>query len=195
MLALLAVPLQGQSPYLQPDDTWISIDGTVSSVMADQFTLDYGDGMVIVEMDDGDRDADAYVLTQGDEVTVNGMVDDDFRELATIEASSVYVDAIDTYFYASAADEEDLFVAPPVVDAGTATLQGTVTAVMDDEFILSDGASAIRVETEEMSYDPLDRVGYQRIETGDRVSVAGHIDVDLFEGGEFVAEAIVELID
>jgi hypothetical protein len=38
--------------------------------MADTFVLDYGDGRITVEMDDGDRDADAYKLISGDRVTV-----------------------------------------------------------------------------------------------------------------------------
>ena len=75
---LVAPPLMAEDPYTQPDDTWISISGTVDSVSQDLFTLDYGDGTVIVEMDDGDRDADAYKLALGDEVTVYGLVDDDF---------------------------------------------------------------------------------------------------------------------
>ena len=58
-----------QDPYLMSNNSWISISGTVKSVSADLFTLDYGDGLITVEMDDGDRDADAYKLIPGDEVT------------------------------------------------------------------------------------------------------------------------------
>ena len=36
-----------------------TISGTVESVQADRFALDYGTGRIIVEMDDGDRDADS----------------------------------------------------------------------------------------------------------------------------------------
>lgn len=80
-----------QPPYTKPDDTWVSICGTVEDVSADAFDLNYGDGIITVGMDDGDRDADAYSLKSGDEVTVYGMIDDDLYEVATIEASSVYV--------------------------------------------------------------------------------------------------------
>jgi len=81
------------------------------------------------------------------------------------------------------------------VHVGNTVLQGTVTSVSDEEFVLSEGGSAIRVEVEEMPYNPLDDEGYQRIEVGDVVSVTGEVDVDLFEGGEFVAESIIELRD
>ena len=198
LAALLIAPANAQDPYAQPDDTWISISGTVQEVFPDAFTLDYGDGLVTVEMDDGDRDADGYKLLEGDKVTVSGLIDDDFFEATTIEAASVYVESIGTYFYASAMDEEDTFVTvtTPVV-VGFTTVQGTVTSVepLDDEFIVNTGLRAIQVETEEMPYDPLDDEGYQRIEVGDRVSVTGTMDADLFEGRELVADSVVVLSD
>lgn len=196
-LLLVVAPAMAEQPYAKADDAWISISGTVDEVGPNTFNLDYGDGEIIVEMDDGDRDADAYKLMEGDEVTVNGRIDDDLFETRTIEASSVYVEKLDTYFYASSVDEEDAattFVTywSPVVISKT-VLQGTVTDVDDEEFTLNTGARRITVEVEEMPYDPLDEDGYQRIQIGDRVSVTGMIDYDLFEGREMVAESIVEI--
>ena len=95
-----------RDPYEMQNNSWITISGTVDTVSADHFTLDYGDGLITVEMDDGDRDADAYKLNRGDEVTVSGRIDDDFYEFTTIEASSVYVRHLNTMFFASAVDEE-----------------------------------------------------------------------------------------
>lgn len=194
---------EDKNPYTRANNTWISIDGTVESVTADTFLLDYGNGTVIVEMDDGDRDADAYKLLPDDKVRVSGMIDDDFLETTKIEASSVYVENIGTYFYASAIDDEDAYYdtyityTTPVVVSAT-HLQGTVTEVYPDkdEFMLDTGLTKIRVETEEMAYDPLDKVGYQKIEKGDRLSIYGDIDVDFFEAQtEFVASTIVTLKD
>ena len=200
-LGTLASPsAMAKDPYAKPDDSWISISGTVDAVTADSFTLDYGDGVITVEMDDGDRDADGYKLVKGDKVTVNGIVDDDLYETATIEASSVYVESIGTYFFASAVDEEDVAVdtfvtvTAPVVISST-VLQGRVTSVSEDEFTIDTGARRIRVEVDEMPYNPLDNEGYQRIEVGDRVSVAGHMDDDLFEGRELVAKSVITLSD
>jgi len=191
---LLGATAMAENPYLQPDDTWISISGEVRSVSPDAFVLDFGEDNVTVEMDDGDRDADAYKLVEGDKVTVNGVVDDDFFETTTIEASSVYVEKLDTYFYASAVDEEDDFVTitrPIVVSASI--LEGTVTAVNDDDFRLDTGVREITVETDELPYDPLDDLGYQQIDVGDRVSVTGNMDYDFLEGREFVASSVVTL--
>jgi len=74
---LIAMPAEAQDPYTTADDTWISLSGTVESVTTDAFMLDYGEGMVTVEMDDWDADADSVlgfvmfsVDTQAFETTV-----------------------------------------------------------------------------------------------------------------------------
>ena len=102
----LAGPATAQNPYAQPDDTFLSLSGTVVSTTPSSFTLDYGEGLVTVEMDDWDWYGDAYGILPDDNVTVYGYVDDDLFETTTIEASSVWADDIDTYFYASGADKE-----------------------------------------------------------------------------------------
>ncbi|MEQ8517285.1 MAG: OB-fold nucleic acid binding domain-containing protein [Chromatocurvus sp.] len=183
------------SPYTKPDDSYISIDGTVDSVSRDSFLLDYGQGVVTVEFDDGDRDADAYKLVEGDRVSVSGVIDDDFYELTTIEASSVYVESLGTYFYASAADEEDpMIVVTPLVTSST-TVQGTVSGTDDDSFSIDIGARELTVETEEMIYDPLDDEGYQKIEKGDIVSVTGNMNTELFDGRVMEADTVTTLFD
>ena len=185
------------NPYTRADDTLISISGTVDSVEPNSFMLDYGDGLVRVEMDDGDRDADAYKLLKGDKVTVSGIVDDDFFETTTIEAGTVYVENLGTTFFSSAVDEEDYeafdpSAVPPIVVSQT-VVRGTVSKVEGDEFLVDTGLRMIRVDTESMTYDPLDDEGYLKIGKGDRVKVIGRMDTDLFEGRELKADAIVKL--
>jgi len=185
------------NPYARPDDTWISISGTVTSVAPDSFVLDFGEGTIIVEMDDGDRDADGYKLLEGDKVTVNGMVDDDFYETTTIEAGSVYVERLGTTFFASTIDEEDFvswttITLTPVVIPYT-VIQGTVTSVSDDEFVVNTGLRSMRVEVEGMPYNPLDDEGYQKVRVGDVVRVTGEIDDDFFEGREMEANSVVKI--
>ncbi|WP_312944796.1 hypothetical protein [Stutzerimonas kunmingensis] len=41
-----------ENPYISPDGSWISLSGTVTSVAPENFTLDYGSGLITVEMDD-----------------------------------------------------------------------------------------------------------------------------------------------
>jgi hypothetical protein len=195
---LLVEPVMGANPdpYLKPNNTWISISGTVESVSRDAFILDYGDGSVIVEMDDGDRDADAYKLVSGDKVTVNGMIDDDFFETTSIEAGSVYVEKLGTYFNASAVDDEDLnyvvWYTVPVVIGATA-IEGTVSDVGKDYFIVNTGPRSINVRVDDMPDNPLDKEGYQRIAKGDYVRAIGVMEDDLFQNNKLDAISVVTL--
>lgn len=195
--ALLATAAFAESPYLKPDNTWISIDGTVEEVSADSFELDYGQGNITVEMDDTDRDAEDYKLMEGDRITVSGVIDDDFYETTKIEAASVYVEELGTHFYASSIDEEDTILGINPVVVSNTTLQGTVTSVnvVSEEFTLDSGPAKITIEVDEMVYNPLDDEGYQKIAKGDVVSVTGNIDKELFDGQVFDAELITTLHD
>ncbi|MFP4472511.1 MAG: DUF5666 domain-containing protein [Candidatus Omnitrophota bacterium] len=198
ILALIAAwtsPASAQDPYLQPNNSWISLSGTVVTADADSFELDYGEGIVTVEMDDWDWYGDAYGILPGDDVTVYGFVDDDLYELTSVEASSVYVDDLNTYFYASGADEED-YVTPVVTtiyaDADL-TYTGKVTSISGREFTIDTGNRKVKVDTIGMLYNPLDDKGYQKIDVGDLVQVSGDLDVDLFEGREIMADHIITL--
>ncbi len=192
---LFTAPAFAVNPYAKDDNSWISINGTVTSVSADEFELDYGDGLVTVEMDDGDRDADGYKLLEGDEVRVSGLIDDDFFNLTTIDASSVYVKNIDTYFYASAIDDEyygyDVF-SPMLTDT---VVEGTITRIDVDgeEFTLLSGLEMLTVEVDELLLNPLDNEGYQQLDVGDRVRVNGQIDNDFFEGRVFEADYVTNI--
>jgi uncharacterized protein YdeI (BOF family) len=191
---------QGQDqprPYLQSDNAWISIDGTVDSVAANSFSLDYGTGEITVEMDDGDRDADGYKLMKGDMVRVTGRVDHNLLADTTIEASSVYVENLGTYFFASSADDEDrLLTNTWPLEVSSTTLRGTVKNVEDDSFTVSSPGGNIRVETERLAYDPLDDTGYQRVQEGDFVLVRGDMDTEFFDTRrELQANTVVVLQD
>jgi len=192
---LLSTTASAENPYLKPNESWISISGTVQNVTADRFTLDYGKGLITVEMDDGDRDGDAYKLISGDKVTVSGMIDADLFERKTIEASSVYVEKLGTTFYASALDEEDIYSAipAPAVAVSETIVRGTVSDVDDEEFTLSTGNRELTVEVDAMAYNPLDDIGFQKVRKGDKVSVSGRMDYDFLAGRELVADSVVTL--
>ncbi|WP_299442304.1 hypothetical protein [uncultured Rhodospira sp.] len=186
-------------PYNQADGSWISLGGTVVSSDLSTFTLDYGDGVITVEMDDWDSDADAFGIVSGDKVTVYGRVDDNTFGADTIEASRVFVEDLNTTFYASSMDEESgmsWHVEPPVVISRTHT-SGIVTSVdqAGEEFMLDVGPTEVTVEVESLPYNPLDDQGYQQIDAGDRVSVSGLIDSDFMEGQVLEASTVVTLED
>lgn len=194
---------QAQKPYGKPDGSYITISGTVASPAADEFTLDYGDGTILVEMDDWDNYGDAHGLMDGDKVTVFGRIDDDFFEVAKIEAGSVYVENLNAYFYADSDDEESALynaryrVAPTPVVVSSTTLYGTVESVdaRGDEFELDIGGETVTVDTADLGYDPLDNTGYQRIQKGDYVHVSGAMDWEFIDGRVFDAITLVTLVD
>lgn len=198
-----AAGVQAADPYSMPDNSSISISGTVTSPTADDFVLDYGSGTVLVEMDDWDSYGDAYGLMDGDKVTVYGDIDDDFFEVTKIEAGSVYVENLNTYFYASSADEESVVYDPnywatstPVV-VSTTVLRGNVKATDadSDSFTMEVAGTDIEVETEALYYNPLDDDGFQQIEKGDYVSVTGMMDYEFMDGQVFEATMVTTLVD
>lgn len=195
-IIFLASPAFALSPYRKANDSWITLGGTVSTVSADAFMLDYGTGRVLVEMDDGDRDADAYKLLPGDKVTVTGKIDDDLFEKTSIEASSVFVEKIGTTFFASEEDEEDfplLFELPETVS--TISIYGPVTAVVEDSFTLGRGKRSLTVDVSKLPNNPLDDDGYQKIEAGDYVRVTGIIEEGLQQNRKFLAISVTELFN
>jgi len=185
-----------KDPYLAEDNSWISLSGMVTSVGPDSFNLDYGEGIVLVEMDDWDMDADGYKLLEGDKVTVHGAVDDDMFETTSIEASSVYVEGLNTYFYGSAADEESLPAAATVAAVDyDLQVTGEVANVRGRVFTIDTGEREMRIDTIQMAYNPLDDEGYQKVDEGDRVSVTGDVDIDWWEKRELMAESVITLDD
>lgn len=187
-----------EDPYGLPNDTWISLSGTVDRVTPDSFALNFGDGTILVEMDDGDRDADAYKLLVGDKVRVHGMIDHDLFELRTIEASSVFVEKLGTLFFASPVDEEDfqqsVAYSPALLATDTAVM-GRVAMVdaEDEELVLRVADELLKVDVGELPYNPLDDEGYHQVDVGDHVFVSGLLDDGFFEVRELEAKTVLSL--
>jgi len=194
---LMSASVVAEQPEAMADDSWISLTGEVESVQSDRFMLDYGEGEITVEMDDWDSYGDAWPLAEGDEVTVYGEVDDGLYQDSRIEASSVHVEGLDTFFYASSADEEELgdWVLDTSAEFGDLTYIGHVESVSPaaESFTIDTGAQELTVYTVQMAYDPLDDDGFQQLEPGDLVSVEGQVDADLFGNGDLYADSIITL--
>ncbi|SDJ87640.1 hypothetical protein [Microbulbifer yueqingensis] len=197
---VLSLPALAADPYKKPDDSWISIAGEVVTAEDDRFSLDFGDGVIVVEMDDWDWYQEGRALLPGQEVIVHGRVDDDLYELRTIEASSVHVDSLNSTFFASALDEEDIpriyvgsYFSFPLVEGREMSLTGMVTDIDGREFTLDTGVREMRVDTVGMGYNPLDDEGYQQVDAGDFVSVSGELDLGFFEENEIRAGRILSL--
>lgn len=198
--ALIAAPAMAQMPKLQPDDTYVSISGTVLAAEDDEFTLNYGNGQISVEMDDMGWQGNQPDLITGDEVTVYGRVEQHFFVDASIEADSVFINDPATYYYSSPSNDMTTFtvmdvtpVTPVVV--GDLVLTGTVKSVKDRQFTINTGDLEFTVDTSGMKNNPLDSEGRQKVETGDTVSVAGNLGSGAIGDRKLNAESIVVLQD
>jgi len=199
-LTLVAGGVYAANPYAKPNQADITITGDVISQVGDEFTLDYGEGIITVEMDDWDWHNEAAYINPGETVTVRGEIDDDLYQIKTIEADSVYVFERATYYYASDTDEEDSaywtfsYYDPATAPEGTwFGLSGTVTKVTGSEFTLDTGYNKMQIETAYLGYNPLDDVGYQQVDPGDRVYVTGDLDRNFFTKNEIDANSIITL--
>ena len=190
-------PAENTTPENKADDSYVSISGIVASAAADSFQLDYGEGLITVEMDDWDWYPEASALLDGDNVTVYGMIDDDMMENKSIEATSVYVKGLGTYFHASGSDEEDVVynaITEPML-AARIDVTGTVEAINGREFTIDIGSRDLTVNTSGMTYNPLDKEGFQVVKVDDRVKVTGSMDYALFEANEIDAASVISLVE
>ncbi len=192
---LIASPVTATDPYRAPNNSWISLSGTVVATTPTTFDLDYGGGLVIVEMDGWGWYPAAYPILDGDKVSVFGRVDKDLYETATIEARSVYVKDTNTYYYANDADEEDVgFATPTMYPDNGFQMRGRITNINGREFTMDTSGKKIKVDTMQMFYNPLDDKGIQKLKVGDWVQVTGKLDVNLFANNEIIAEHVTTLI-
>lgn len=195
-----ALAAETPNPYAKADESWITLKGTVKSSGVNSFVLDYGEGEIIVEMDDGDLLGDAYKVMPGDEIQVSGRIDDDFFESTSIEASAVHVKSINATFLVSPQDEETpgtidrLSFAQPLIGSEY-HLVGTVSKIAEDGFFVDVGTRSVQVGLDQMHENLLDDEGFMKIEKGDRVAVSGMLDEDLFEGREVAAVSVVKLME
>jgi len=173
------------------EGTSLTVTGSIAEIGDDEFDLKTKSGLVTIEMDDSDRDADEYGLSVGDKVTATGSVDDDFFEGREIEADAVYIHKLDVTF--TMLDDMDpawgLFSSWDSDDE-MSTMTGKITSIDDDEFTLSTGNMNLTVETDELDDSPMDDDGYLRLEVGDRVRVRGELEDGWFEDRELEATEI-----
>lgn len=201
---IITITLTSTSVYAgfssKTNGEFVTASGKVFAVTADSFKLKTDKTTIHVEMDDYDWDADGYKLVNGDQVVVNGRIDNDFLEKKKIEAGSVYVKGLNTYFYANSDDEEG---APFLTNSyayietlpenAFVDIQGKVTSIDDRVFVLNTGLRKVKVDTKNLLYNPLDNVGFTKIKKGDRVKVSGIVDENFFGKKEIDANSIVEL--
>lgn len=180
---------------------FVTLTGKVSDVKADSFSLTNNGNKILVEMDDySSWVSDGFKLVNGDQVVVTGKVDKDFLEKKKVEAGSVYVKNINTYFFANSDDEEDYLTIPATYslvgtlpEGAQIDLQGKITSVQGREFTVDTGIRKIVVDTQSLTYNPMDQKGFTKLSIGDRVKVSGRVEDNLFETKEVAASYVSEL--
>lgn len=195
---LLATPALAQMPKLQPDESYVSISGTVVDSEEDEFSLDYGQGQISVEMDDWEWQNDEMEVLPGDQVTVYGRVEKHLFVDASIEADSVFIENPATYYYSSPTPDVTTFTVMDVtpvtpVIAGNLVFTGTVQNVKGREFTINTDDLELTVNTGGMQNNPLDNEGRQKIESGDTVSVVGNLGTGVIGDRRLEADSIVIL--
>lgn len=182
--------------------SYATLTGTVADAGDDQVKLDYGDGLITVDLEAFDWDQDARPIAQGERVTVFGRIDQALYDEQALRATSLYAYNRSAYYYADQDDRtafdlgEPVFINNLMDREGTwIALSGEVVGMDGRDVTLDTGESEITVDTSQMQYDPTDAVGYLRLRPGDRISAAGFVDTDLFEERELVARSLVSLQD
>lgn len=174
------------------DGDWIRLDGTVEMTGTSTFELDYGAGTITVEADDWDLTSEGIGILPGDRVSVTGRMDRDVFTNTSIEASAIYLENLNTVYFANAADEEEFGLAAIPTRPATEGIDytGWVTGSTPDGFTLGAQSTLLNVDTSQLD-TPLAKDG---ISAGDRVYVWG--DLELSSGqNKLVAEGLMELID
>jgi uncharacterized protein YdeI (BOF family) len=179
----------------RPDRSWIRLDGTVVSTAPESFELDFGDGVVTVEMDDWDRANEARPMRANDKVIVYGRIDQDLHRRKAVEAAGVYVESLGTTFFASAADEESVGLWPRTdIQLGRMEVNGRIAAISGKLVELDTGAGGkVTIDVSQLGYDPLDDEGFQQLDVGDRIRVIGQLRSAYFASNSLIAERIVSV--
>jgi len=183
-----------RTPHTAKNNSWISLEGKVTAAGPNGFKLDYGKGNIMVKMDGHDWYPEGYLVLKGDSVRVYGVVDADPLETRSVEAGSVWVKGLNTYFSANNDDEED-FIAYMTYNTvyPTTGLTGKITKVKDKEFMLQTADRTLQIDVKGLADNPLDKKGYQQLKKGDKVWVSGAFDKGYFERNEIVADSIITL--
>lgn len=179
----------------KPDRSWVRLDGTVVRTTDRSFELNFGDGVITVEMDDWAGSKEAKPIHPNDAVIVYGRIDRDLHRRKAVEAGGVYVERLKTTFFASAADEEAIGMWPQTnVEVGRIAISGRIASISGKLLELDTGAGGnVTVDVSKLGYDPLDKQGFQQLAVGDHIRVVGRIESAYFAANSLIAERVVRV--
>lgn len=203
----LAVPVLADQYYDgRPDDpnflsesSWATFSGTVTEAEQNAFTLDYSNGEISVTLNDLEQNQDAYAFKEGHEVTVTGKIDKTFFDNSILNASTVYIEALNTTLFSDAMDAQDRIA---LKDSNYADLQNdTVTFIgwvtqtneLMDTVTVDVGDELVEIHLDNLGYDPFAEDGLINIDEGSRVKVTTSIQDAIHKDYTFDAINLVVL--
>ncbi len=201
-LALAITPATGAQntpPAALPDNSYVTISGTVAEVLdADEFTVNYSGGTIKVDTNDAwpnlFRKEALEMLKPGDRVTITGKVDDNLFARKEIDASSISHQG-KTYsrVYSQTPYDTAYYGYWPYYGwddkmyNDNVSISGTVSRVIDDdEFEMKYGTGTVKVDTSALNVD-----ANRLLQVGDRVMVYGDMDDNWFSKRELDADYLV----
>lgn len=197
MAALIVLPasfLMAQDVKKTEENSWISLNGTVVAKDKTGFEIDYGSGLIRVQMNNWQWYNADHPIQLGDNVRVNGLVEDDQGEKPIVEADSIFIKDLNTYIFREGAN--DIFQ-PAIDQERVFQLQGTIVGTNNRRFTMNLGSRKVIIDTTELPYNPLDDKGYQQLKVGDTVQVTGELKKDNapFNTNAVMANTVTTLLE
>jgi len=179
------------------DDSVLVVTGNIKSIRDDEFDLQYGasDKTITVELDRFNWNGDeTQFLSEGESVTVSGVLDDDLFEGREIKAYNIRMNDSYVYYYTTEANPVYTYESTQNLpsDGILVAARGKITKINGPEVTIKSKTGEIIVDTADLNYDPFDDEGRQKLEIGDELYVQGQVDVEPWDPKEIVADSIVE---
>lgn len=201
----LTVSAQNNQQEVLPqfeEGTSVILSGIVVDTQNAEFTMNTNNaGMVTVELEEWNWDLSneaERLLNPGDEITVSGVIDDDFFENREISANNIYVTEEFVYYYV--VDTEPAYIAAgqelplkAYPDGTFVKTRGEVQTIRGREMDINTGEYTVTVDTVALPYNPFDGTGQQKVEEGNRVMVYGQVDNNFIQDREISADTIIRL--
>lgn len=172
------VPMPGaDDPHKAVEGSWVGITGQVTSVSPGSFVLNYGNGTIKVELEPTSTKQHEFI--KDEHVRVYGVVDAGLFRSKTIKAHAVYVESLKSYACTTEGAEAVCASFAPVIYSGV-LVHGRVTAVSPGTVHVDDGDKVIDIDTSDLAVVNGVRTTAPTVNTGDRVTVIGHMDEGFF---------------
>ena len=172
----------GISPYQIRSDkvSWASITGQITAISPTAIRINVGNHSMVVTMKNGVNGTS--LLEANQKVTVYGKVTDLFFQARQIEADDMYIHFKNIYLVSDRPKKDFWFNFSSNIHPGIwFGIYGKVEVNLpskEKKFILNVGEHSLTIDTQKIKDNPLDNMGYQKIERNQEVYVYGQYQVE-----------------